>query len=435
MKPEIKLISIFLTSCLLAPLAGCGGGSGANADSPQTHTFLQSSLQRDASPVVTTQELSAVAEGNAAFALKIFGSLGNANTNTAFSPYSVTMAVAMAAAGAKGNTLSGIEQAMSFPLPQGSFNPALNKLDLLLASKTNGDLLPGGLQRPQLNMANDLWGQQGYSFLSSYLDALAINFGAGMHEVDFAGATEQARVTINNWVDGKTNGRIKDLLPLNSLSSDTRLVLTNALWFKANWESKFAISETATQTFFNRDGSQASVPLMHKSLYLPYAGGNGFQAIDIPYVEGKLSMLVVMPDAGTFDTFVSALTPAGLNDIAGTLTNQYINLGLPKFTFESENNMTVLLQAAGMTDAFDPAKADFSGIDGTYGLSISGVRHKAFIAIDEEGTEAAAATAIAIGTSSIPPPVITLTVDHPFLFFIRDRETGLILVMGKVVKL
>jgi serpin B len=245
-------------------------------------------------------------------------------------------------------------------------------------------------------------------------------------------APEDSRRTINTWVEGQTNNRIQDLIPQGGVSPATRLVLTNAIWFKANWASQFLESNTANQPFTDRNGSSSSVPFMHQTFTVPYAQVDGCQAVDLPYAGDNLSMLVIMPDPGSFDAFSSALTPTVLGDITNHLAPQAVDFSMPKFTFTRPSSLRPILESLGMTDAFDATRADFSGIDGNRDISVGGVFHQAFVSVDEEGTEAAAATAI-IGTTAILSPHLTLAIDHPFIFLIRDRQTGVILFMGKVV--
>lgn len=421
-------------SLVLCFAAGCTSKSNNNPQAPADNV-AQSALARDTNPQVSDADLAAAARGNTDFALKAFPLLGAVNENAVFSPYSITQAIALAAAGAKGTTLGGIEQAMTFSLSQDRLNPAFNKLDLLLAAETTGAVLSNGGRLPQLSIVNAVWGQQDFPILPAYLDTLAINYGAGFHLVDFINKTEDARTTINSWVEQRTNSRIQNLIPQGALSTDTRVVLTNAIWFKANWASPFPAAGTATRQFINRDGSQSPAPFMRQTLSASYGQGNGFQAIDIPYVDEKLSMLVIMPAPGTFDAFLSALTPTKLNECIAQTALKQVDLALPKFTFSTGADLGNLLRSLGMTDAFAPGHADFSGIDGRFDLFISSVLHKAFISIDEQGTEAAAATAVIIGITSAPVSQVTLTVDHPFLFLVRDRQTGLVLFLGKIVSL
>jgi serine protease inhibitor len=422
-------ILIFLLLCLVV---ACGKSTN---DTPPQYEIVQSSLIRDANPQTSDADLAAVVAGSSDFALKVFPLIDpSGSNNVVFSPYSITQAFALTAPGAKGSTLSGIEQAMSF-LPQDRLNPALNKLDLLLTSEASGTVTATGDQYPILRNANALWGQKGFTILSEYLDTLAVNYGAGMHVVDFVNQTEDARNAINSWVEDRTNNRIQDLIPQGGVTPNTRVVLTNAVWFKANWASQFSEAATTNGPFTNHDESSSATPFMHHLLGAFYANADACQAVDIPYYGDKLSMLVIMPDAGTFDSFLSSLTPTVLSDITNNLEAKEINLALPKFTFSRDVGMGSLLRSLGMTDAFDPIVADFSGIDGGRDLSISDVFHKAFISVDEHGTEAAAATAVVIGGTSIPVADVSLTIDHPFVFFIRERQTGLILFLGKVVSL
>ena len=432
---NIRMIALFIAFAMV----GFGCNSHKNAETRDT-TILQSTLARDTNPQASDADLLAVAQGNTDFALKIFSLLDPAsNSNLVFSPYSITMAFALTAAGAGGTTLSGIERAMSYPLPQASLNPAFNKLDLLLAANTNGSVHADGSRSPRLTIVNAVWGQQGFTILPSYLDTLALNFGAGLHVVDFMNTPEQARTTINSWVENQTNGRITDLIPEGGVTTDNRIILTNAIWFKAEWASQFQTAATMDQAFTGSDNSSSTVPFMHQTLSLPYANSNGCQSVDIPYVDRNLSMLILMPAPGTIDTFLTAPTPTTLDAIINLLDNpqnkQEIELAMPKFTFSSAPNVTQSLKDFGMTDAFDPLNADFSGIDGRRDLFIDGVYHKAFISVDENGTEAAAATGIGMSGTSMPVSPVMLTIDHPFIFMIRDRQTGLVLFLGKVVSL
>lgn len=425
-------IFVFFLFCIAA---GCSGNSETSGVT-NSGVIAKSALARDTNPQVSDADFAAVVEGNTDFALKAFPLLDpGSGTNTVFSPYGITQAFALAAAGANGTTLSGIEEALYFMLPQGRLNPAFNKLDLLLAAETSGVVQGNAVQLPQLNIVNALWAQEGFPILQAYLDTIALNYGAGVHLLDFINATEESRLTMNSWVEEQTNNRIQDMLPEGSISAATRVVLTNAIWFKANWASQFSPENTRDQPFNGRDGLSSNVPFMHQTLTLPYAQTSGCQAFDVPYADGKLSMLVLMPAPGTFDTFLSTLTPTKLEDITNLLADSRIALALPKFTFNTGLDMGSTLQTLGMTDAFDPSKADFSGIDGSRDLSIDAVVQKAFISVSEQGTEAAAATGIIVIATSFPASSLPLTVDHPFIFMIRDRQTGLILFMGKVVSL
>jgi serpin B len=424
-------ILVFFLLCLAIACSK----SGNNTQPPQYQT-AQSSSARDTNPQVPDADFTAVVEGNTDFALKVFPLLDpSGSSNTVFAPYSITQAFALVAPGASGNTLIEIEQALSFSLPQDRLNMALNKLDLLITSEGTGSIDSNGDQFPMLRNANAIWGQVGFSILPAYLNTLAVNYGAGIFLVDFMNAPEDARNTINAWVEGQTNNRIQNLIPPTGVTTNTRVVLTNALWFKANWASQFSEASTTNQSFFNLGNSTSSVSFMRQTFMVPYAQADGCQAVDIPYAGNNFSMLVSMPDPGTFDAFLSSLTSTILSDITNHLSAQEIDLSLPKFTFTYVTDMVPILSSFGMTDAFNPTTADFSGIDGDHDLFISGVFHQTFISVDESGTEAAAATGIVASTGITPPQPLTLTIDNPYIFFIRERQTGLILFMGKVLSL
>ena len=246
----IRIVS-FLCLCLAA---GCNGDSTESLQTGGDTGIATSALTRDTSPQVSDAELAAVVTGNTEFALKVFPRLDSTpDNNTFFSPYSITQAFALLAPGARGNTLTEIERTLSFPLPPERRNPAFNKLDLLVAGRTTGTVVGNG-QSPKLTNANAVWAQQGFPILPAYLDTLAVNFGAGLHLVDFINAPEASRQTINSWVEEQTNNRIQDLVPQNGVTTDTRLVLTNAIWFKANWATQFPPGNTMNRPFTRRDG-------------------------------------------------------------------------------------------------------------------------------------------------------------------------------------
>ncbi len=443
------LCAIFSAAMLLT---ACGGGSSSDAgmasgngnnqgsSSAPVLPVNQSSLPRDLNPNVDGADLASVVDGNNGFALQAFENLMPSGAgNLVFSPYGVTEAVAMPAAGAQGNTLSGINQAMSFSLPQSRLFPALDKLSLTLQSATSGSYSAGGGQAPSLTIANGVWAQLGFTLLPSYLDTLATNFGTGVTRADFVSAPGVATTAINNWAAQQTDNRIQNLIPAGTLNNGTRMVLANAILFKAGWQSPFAAGATQNASFTAYDGSAASVPFMNQVASFPYAKVAGAQAVDIPFLGNDVSMLVLAPDAGTIDSWQADLTPAVLNGIVAQLnTESTYTLSLPKFSFSSTPNIAGTLQKLGMTDAFNVQTANFSGIDGQADLYISTLLQQADVSVDENGATAAAATAVVISPTAVlpitPQPQFTLTIDHPFLFLIRERSTGTILFMGRVGK-
>ena len=394
---------------------------------------LESQVQRDLDPQVTNADLAEVVAGNNAFAMDFYQQARKSEGNLFFSPYSLSMALAMTYAGARGETEQQMAQALHFGLPQEQLHPAFNALDLDLSSRASDAEDIGDEQAFQLNIANALWGQSGYPFLGAFVDQLALNYGAGLRLVDFAQAAEEARLEINQWVEEQTQGKIKDLIPEGIPLEMTRLVLTNAIYFKADWQFPFMKEATSEQPFYLLDGNQVQVEMMAQSDPKPlqYLAGDGFQAVEFPYVGDEVAMLLLVPDSGSFEEFEQGLDEARLAEIIEALNEEQVSLYMPKFSFTKEITANEVLQSIGMRDAFEPGSADFSGMDGTQSLFIQYVLHKAFVAVDEKGTEAAAATAVIVGKTAIMEPQVRLVIDRPFLFLIRDKVNGSILFVGR----
>ena len=394
---------------------------------------MQSKLVRIESPNVPEQDLIQLAQGNNAFAMELFQKLPGGDENLFFSPYSISLALAMTYAGASGNTEKQMAEALHFTLPQDRLHPAMNALDQEIASnaQTNNNKDDGF----RLNIANGIWGQTGFPFLSDYLDLLAQNYGAGMHLADFVHAADASRKAINDWVAQQTQGKITDLFPPGSLDNTTRLVLANAIYFKAAWDSPFDSNGTKNEPFTLLDGSQSSVPMMHsksETAYL-YSQGSNYQAVGLPYADSNVMMVVLMPAPGKFNDFEAGLTDAQLDGILTGMTNEQLDLSMPKFKVESELDLKSTLAALGMPDAFDNA-ADFSGMDGKKDLFVADVLHKAYVNVDENGTEAAAATGVIMGMMAMPPQQVkNVMIDHPFLFLLFDSQTKTILFMGRMM--
>ncbi|NIN65138.1 MAG: serpin family protein, partial [Anaerolineae bacterium] len=247
--------------------------------------------------------------------------------------------------------------------------------------------------------------------------------------LDFENESEDSRVTINDWVSDETEAKIKDLLPPNSITPVTELVLTNAIYFNAAWRHPFDEEFTHDGTFNLLDGDQVTVPMMELGAYVGYAEGEGYQAVELPYDGQKLSMVILLPEAGRFGEFTSALDSEGMALILRHVSLQNVHLTMPRFTYESGFRLRETLAAMGMPAGF--ARADFSGMDGTRILFIDDVFHKAFVAVDEAGTEAAAATAVMMISGVHRPREVR--VDRPFVFMIRDIDTEAILFLGHVV--
>jgi len=411
----IVLMTTGLIGCDLTSIFGFG-------DTPIQ--VIQSSQPRDTSPDVPGEDLDVLIGGNTDFALGMYRHLIGQSENLFYSPLSISLALAMTYGGARGDTATAMADAMRFRLPSEKLHPAFNALDLSLSNRGSDP------ETFELHIANAIWGQQDYVFLEGYLDLLAIHYGAAMRLLDFVNAPDQSRQIINRWVEDQTNNRIQDLLPPTSITPMTVLVLTNAIYFNAKWQTQFPSEGTSDGPFTRPDGTVVGVPMMRETMTVPYATGDGYQAIELPYLMDDFSMLILLPDSGRYEALEDALTTEQLSGIVGDLSPEQMALIMPKFSFTSEFNLNDALTALGMGIAFS-GNADLSGMDGTRNLFISDVVHKAFVAVDEEGTEAAAATGVVVGRTSLPS--LEVRVDRPFIFVIRDRATGSLLFMGRVL--
>jgi serpin B len=430
MKKLVALVMVVVT--LFGTIACTSPATPTPTVPPVTADVLQSEKPRVTSPAASQADLVALADGNRAFAFDLYQTLKDTEGNLFFSPYSISLALAMTYGGARNNTETQMADALSFPLTPERLHAAFNAVDLALASRGEGAQGADG-EGFRLNIANDIWGQQGYEFLPAYLDLLAQNYGAGLRVLDFAANPEQARVTINDQVSKDTEEKITELIPQGVIDELTRLVLTNAIYFNAAWQYPFEKTVTAPSDFFLLNGSKISVPMMRQQESFGYLKGDGYQVVELPYDGRELSMLILLPDQGQFDAFESQLSGQLLADIISGVQNKEVALSIPKFTYRSSFGLKEALVSLGMTDAFTPDVADFSGMDGTKNLYIQDVVHQAFVAVDEAGTEAAAATAVVVGVTSAPSEIITVDVNRPFVFVIRDLGTGTVLFVGRVV--
>ncbi len=380
-------------------------------------------------PARAQDDTSELVAGNTAFAFDLFQAVHNDGKNTLLSPYSISAALAMVYGGARGETAQQMADTLHFALPAEDVHPAFAALDASLTPPDDAGDAPG--DPFQLSIANALWGQEGYPFLEAFVALLAEYYEAGLYEVDFATATEQARQTINQWVSDETEGRIEDLIERGLLAPSVRMVLTNAIYFNASWQTAFEPGDTQDGPFTLLDGAQVTVPMMHQFNTLPYASGPGYQAIALPYVGDRVAMVILLPDAGEYAAFVDGLDAAQFRAILDSLQHEMLALSMPRWEYEAEFQLGQTLAALGMPALFEP-NADLSGISAQNDLFIGDVIHKAFVRVDEAGTEAAAATAIIAPTGGPASPV-EVTVDRPFLYAIYDQETGAVLFLGNVV--
>jgi serpin B len=371
---------------------------------------------------------------NNIFALALYGRLRSPAENLFVSPFSARTALAMAQGGARGETALQMARVLRLPGADEAAHAAL--AEFLRGIRTTGD-------RYVIRVANSLWGQEGAPLLPGFLALVTKHYDGHMAAVDFRRHPDAARAAINNWVEDRTQRRIRDLIPPGGVNALTRLVLANAVYFKGLWPDPFDVAETEDQPFSLERGGKVRVPLMHREGEIRYGQEKGYQAVDLIYQGGDLSMLVLLPDRkdGLAD-LEAGLSASGLNRCVDGMTRCTVDLFLPRFRITwGTVDLGAALAALGLALPFDQARADFSGINGLRppdpeSLFISSIYHKAFVEVNEEGTEAAAATASDITITALmpspPPRIPVFRADHPFLFAIRDRRSGAFLFLGRV---
>ena len=402
MKPKFLLcLALVLSSALI----GCS--SIAHADEP-------------------TRDTRTIVAGNTAFAVDLYDKLRTQPGNLCFSPYSISTALAMTYGGARDETEEQMAQTLHFNLPADQLHPAFAALAADFTTEQQKGLV-------KLVEANTLWPQKDFAFRSDYLALCQKYYGTAIKPVDYARHTEAARKTINAWVEAKTNRKIVELLKPGMLDSSNRLVLVNAIYFKGNWASQFESKLTEDKPFHVSPEKTITTPLMRQTHDYHYAELSDLQILEFPYVGGDLSMLVLLPrqkdGLGNLET---ELTAQNLATWMANLQSEKVEVFLPKFKITSEFSLADTLGRMGMPDAFIYGRADFSGMDGRQDLYVSAVAHQAFVEVNEEGTEAAAVTAVLMMPGGLPPPLPVFRVDHPFLFLIRDNRNGSVLFMGRV---
>ncbi len=418
---------LFVSCILVAVFLLLPSCSAISAQAQEVH----SDAPRQLSPQVADSDLADLVAGNDDFAFALYQQFSSGDENVFYSPYSISIALAMTYAGAKGQTAEQMAQALHFNLPADRLHPAFNKLALELESRSKSEDPESG-QVFQLSVANSLWGQSGARFEQEFLDVLARSYAAGMRLVDYEKNAEAARQKINDWVNQSTNQKIKDIIPEGALDALTRLVLANAVYFMAAWVHPFEPDATQPGTFHLLNDATVDAPMMHEQTGLSFMQGEGYRAVQLPYAGWQVSMLILLPDEGQFGDMEARLDADLVNATVAAMQYGEVILTLPKFKFEWSAGLVDGLKALGMQDAFDPASADFSGMDGARDLFIGNILHKAFVAVDEAGTEAAAATVVLMPASAPSSGPIEFNVDRPFFFLIRDDPTGTILFLGRV---
>ncbi len=368
-----------------------------------------------------------VVKGNTAFALRMYKEISAKEGNLFFSPYSISSALGMTYAGARNNTEKEIKAALSFPYAPDVLCRSFGELQEGLNSvQKSGDI--------KLSIANAIWYEKSYKFLQTFINLVQNDYRSQIVTADFAGNAEAERKDINTWVEKQTNDKIKNLIPNGVLNPLTRMVLVNAIYFKGDWESQFKEINTRELDFNVTAQKKVKSKLMYQEKDFRVAEDENTQVLEMPYKGKRLSMVVLLPkQKNGISELEKTLTAEKLNSLISKLRSMKVQVTFPKFKVETGYDLVSPLVKLGMKDAFS-TRADFSGMDGTRDLYISAIMHKAFVEVDEKGTEAAAATAVMMAVTSLAPsPPYQFNADHPFLFFIRDNITGSILFMGRVV--
>ena len=424
------LYALILVSSLVLLLFAAGCTSTPAAPAGQE--------SKNVSPSVTSSpagsSAASVADANNLFSASLYRELaaGDATSNIFFSPFSISSALAITYEGARGTTADEIRSVFFFPANQTVMRDGY-------AAENAG--INAGNKGYTLSTANALWAEKTYVFLPAYTATAEQYYGANTTNLDFVNQPEASRQTINTWVADQTHNKILDLLPAGSITAMTRLVITNAVYFKGTWQKQFDATQTADALFTTPDGSTVTVKMMQQTgedATFPYAATTDIQMLSLPYAakDGKgLSMVILLPRKNNLSAAVPYLDPANLSALEQNASTRQVKVYIPKFKIETQYSLPGTLSTMGMPTAFT-SNADFSGMDGKTDLYISDVVHKAYIEVNEEGTEAAAATAVIMKTMAAAPgrevPVPVFKADHPFLFVIQDNNTGTVLFTGRI---
>jgi len=432
MKYGVALVGLCIVCMTAVIISGC---LTSPPGIPVTPTPVPTIVQTLEEVGQNADAVKTVVDANNQFALNIYSKIrkdtANGKTNLFFSPFSISSALAITFEGARGTTADEIQSVFFFPKDTATRRQGFGQL--------YRDINRGN-SRYVLKTANALWAETTYPFLPDYMHTAQVSYSANATNLDFRNQPEDSRLTINRWVEDQTNNRIKDLIPPGVIDALTRLVITNAVYFKGTWVKQFDQNETREESFTVAPGHTVPVQMMartDKDAIFNYTETASLQVLEMPYATdgGKqLFMLVLLPKGNDLTPLEDSLTIQNLSGWRNALKSQRVRVAFPKFTMETKYSLPTTLAAMGMPTAFTN-QADFSGMDGTKYLYIGDVIHQAFVEVNEEGTEAAAATAVVIVVMAIQneEPVPVFRADHPFIFLIQDNETGNILFMGRVM--
>jgi serpin B len=403
-------------------------GIGVLLASFLTNTFAVCQPHEPHQRAALTADQQVAVAGQNAFAIDLFHQLRtiDASKNLLVSPFSISTALSMTYAGARSNTAAQMADVLHFDLPEDRHHAAVGSLIADLNVPRTGY---------EMAIANRLFGQHDMPFEQPFLDINSQAYGAPLEPMDFAADPNSARLHVNDWVADQTRDRIQDLLPPGSVNPLTRLVLTNAVYFNGKWKYQFDPDDTQEAAFRVGPTTQIQTPMMFQRAEFRYGSFDNFQMLEMPYSGDDLSMVIMLPkQADGLDSLESQLSIDAFQESVDSLQEEEVDVHLPKFSFSDDFDLGSKLQDMGMTDAFNPSLADFDGIADrqVYDLHISGVFHKTFIDVNEVGTEAAAATGVVIGPTSVPPPPPEFRADHPFLFALRDVHSGSLLFFGRL---
>ena len=415
-----RLLAVVLVAVLMALVAAPAEAARPARPAPPA---------READPDADAK--AKMAESVNAFAVRFYDHVRGEKGNLFLSPYSISSALAMTWAGARGQTADEMAATLAFPADWRAEPDRIHAAFAALNTALNAEGKPY-----EMVVANAIWGQKGFGFKDTFIQVLETQYAAGLHQVDFIAETEPSRRTINGWVEKQTRDKIKDLIPQGVLTPATRLVLTNAIYFKGTWEFQFEKKRTKDEDFFAPAGT-VKVPMMRQKKHYGYTDAGTHHLVEMPYKGRDLSMVLLVPkEKDGLAAVETWLAGEKAGEQLRRLGGHEVDLAMPRFTMTWQASLAKVLKAMGMPTAFDPGSADFSGMADVAPerLFIQEVVHKAFVDVNEEGTEAAAATGVVVGVTAMPAQPLVVRADRPFVFLIRERRSGAILFLGRVVE-